>query len=287
MAKKKGQSIDEILNMNKVSHRATIPQGFPPPPTLPNYDAKTEDEYKMYMKQKLLREQWDNSLILYRMKEKSGDKEGMRQVVIRISSQLTSAAAETNYLSETGMEYVGDDSLQTLREEQPSEFDDSQESLNEVSGGAVRTLIVNTTEPLSEPKRAKPDPVTVNETKKTSVSNASDENFTFRERWMSTTLYNRGFAPTQRKYLFIPSQVFLIVMIVISTAVSNVTAGILCGIIGGLLAAGISSWVIWSYKGESLGIIYVVGFYVGEFIAVLLGIVGGFSFNQNFFFMLG
>jgi len=37
-------------------------------------------EYKIYMKQKIMREKWENGLLLYRMREGDRDKAGMAEV---------------------------------------------------------------------------------------------------------------------------------------------------------------------------------------------------------------
>jgi len=310
--------------MNQVNKRATLPVGFPPPPDLGDFNAKTEEEYKAYMKRKLLREQWDNSLVLYRMKEKAGDPEGMRQVLARISNQIKVAdlnsertehsdgpSKKTVYGSEdeskSGLEVSsgvqagvaassGITSLvQALHEEQPpSEYEDSQiedtsnsravsHNVNDQDGTSA-TLKVQPGPPL--PKRDHTIPVTVSneaENKKEENPDGTFQNIS--NSWTQSTVYNTALAPGRRRYLFIPSQVFLIVMIIISTAVSNVAAGIFCGIIFGIVPAALSGWIIWPCK--SMNIFYVMGFYGGEFIAVLLGIIGGFALNRNYFFYVG
>ena len=75
MAKdRRSMTIDEIMGMNKVDARASLPPGFPPPPPpIGDFKGKSEDEYKEYMRQKLQREQWENSLTLYRMREREGN----------------------------------------------------------------------------------------------------------------------------------------------------------------------------------------------------------------------
>jgi len=270
------------------------------------------------MKQKFLREQWDNSLVLYRMKEKSGDKEGMKQVIMRITAQLRAADlareretvevhGDTEFLGEIDSARAGSKDINSLMEALHEEQPPSEDSQNETprSNGSG---IVNTNEraavhsephlpPRNEPVKVKGSLVIDNDTKpkkrekNTERSDNADEqssnSLTFQQKWMSSTIYNTAFTTNRRRYIFIPAQVFLLVMIIISTAVANVAGGILCGIIGGLLAAGLSGWIIWSYKGKSFGMAYVVLFYVGEAIAVLMGIVGGFSMNPKFFFYVG
>lgn len=313
--------------MNQVNKRATLPVGFPPPPDLGDFNAKTEEEYKAYMKRKLLREQWDNSLVLYRMKEKAGDPEGMRQVLARISNQIKVAdlnsertehsdgpSKKTVYGSEdeskSGLEVSsgvqagvaassGITSLvQALHEEQPtSEYEGSQ--IEDTSENRTVTGTLNNEnrtdgaplklQPAPLPNRDPTKPVATvsDKTENKTEENSSGTFQTISHSWTQTTVYNTAFAPGRRQYLFIPSQVLLIVMITISTAVSNVAAGILCGIILAIAAAVLSGWIIWTYKSTSLNKFYVIGFYSGEFIAVLLGIIGGFALNHNYVFYVG
>jgi len=301
--------------MNQGSKRATLPVGFPPPPDLGDFNAKTEEEYKAYMKRKLLREQWDNSLVLYRMKEKAGDTEGMRQVLTRISNQLKAAALDSERdslgQSKRRTEYGSEEELaktatnkditslvQALHEEQPtSEYEGSQ--IEDTSENRTVTGTLNNENrtdgaplklqpaPLPNRDHTKPVATVSDKTENKTEENSSGTFQTISHSWTQTTVYNTAFAPGRRQYLFIPSQVLLIVMITISTAVSNVAAGILCGIILAIAAAVLSGWIIWTYKSTSLNKFYVIGFYSGEFITVLLGIIGGFELNHNYVFYVG
>jgi len=310
--------------MNQVNKRATLPVGFPPPPDLGDFNAKTEEEYKAYMKRKLLREQWDNSLVLYRMKEKAGDPEGMRQVLARISNQikvsdLNSERAEHSDGQSKKTEYGSEEEsksattkditslVQALHEEQPpSEYEDSHiedtsdsravsHNVNDTdstatasaTASASATLNVQPGPPLPKRDHTKPVTTVSNEAENKKEENPDGTIQNISNSWTQSTVYNTALTPGRRRYLFIPSQIFLIVMILISTAVSNVAAGIFCGIIFSIAAAVLSGWIIWSFKSKSLNTFYVMGFYGGEFIAVLLGIIGGFALNRNYVLYVG
>eukprot|EP01124_Arcella_intermedia_P000182 TRINITY_DN10092_c0_g1_i1.p1 TRINITY_DN10092_c0_g1~~TRINITY_DN10092_c0_g1_i1.p1 ORF type:complete len:113 (-),score=29.07 TRINITY_DN10092_c0_g1_i1:109-447(-) len=87
-APKKEMDLDAILNMNKVNTQ-TIPEGFPPAPEkLTQFPGGDETAYKDWMRRRMKYEQWENSLTLYRMREKDGNTEACRQIIDRLKTEL-------------------------------------------------------------------------------------------------------------------------------------------------------------------------------------------------------
>jgi len=87
----KDDDISAILNMNK-QDTSEIPSGYVAAPTKPEWKGEgTEEEYKAYMRNKYKYEQWENGLILYKMRMKDGASgEQLQQIVDRILNELNS-----------------------------------------------------------------------------------------------------------------------------------------------------------------------------------------------------
>jgi hypothetical protein len=64
--------------MNERSLISSLPEGFPkpPPPITERYEGSDKEGYKLHMKKKMLRDNWENSLALYKQKELDGDRTG-------------------------------------------------------------------------------------------------------------------------------------------------------------------------------------------------------------------
>mmetsp|Transcript_2774 Transcript_2774/g.3106 ORF Transcript_2774/g.3106 Transcript_2774/m.3106 type:complete len:119 (+) Transcript_2774:77-433(+) len=80
-------SLTAIMNMNKVEDEG-IPEGYPAKPAQPAMSGDSEEEYKRFMRAKYKLEQWENGLILYRMKIKEGNMQACEQIVARIETEL-------------------------------------------------------------------------------------------------------------------------------------------------------------------------------------------------------
>eukprot|EP01124_Arcella_intermedia_P032832 TRINITY_DN7733_c0_g1_i1.p1 TRINITY_DN7733_c0_g1~~TRINITY_DN7733_c0_g1_i1.p1 ORF type:complete len:1661 (-),score=471.82 TRINITY_DN7733_c0_g1_i1:39-5021(-) len=77
----------------------SLPSAFlPPPPVQKEYigSLKDKEAYKDYMRKKMLRQTWENDVILYKQKEAEGDKAGMLHIIERINLKK----AELNDLAE-------------------------------------------------------------------------------------------------------------------------------------------------------------------------------------------
>eukprot|EP01125_Pyxidicula_operculata_P000318 TRINITY_DN10373_c0_g1_i1.p2 TRINITY_DN10373_c0_g1~~TRINITY_DN10373_c0_g1_i1.p2 ORF type:complete len:114 (+),score=45.19 TRINITY_DN10373_c0_g1_i1:41-382(+) len=85
---KADMDLDAILNMNKVDVN-NLPDGFPPAPKKTDkFEGGGEDEYKEWMRQRMKYEKWENSLTLYKMREKDGNTEACQQIVERLNAEL-------------------------------------------------------------------------------------------------------------------------------------------------------------------------------------------------------
>jgi hypothetical protein len=274
--------------------------------------AKTEDEYKEYMKRKFLKEQWDNAVVLYRLKQKANDKEGMRQVLERISIQLKSAelsemdprrSTTSESISRIDPHDAGGDTeadldklFKELKEENKRSENPQDDTPpldvppNTTNGSPPPPLPVRSSGPtISEP----PDPTTAASSSSppsiiiTTENDPDYDNDSWQTKWYRSTLYNTFFSRSRRRILFIPTQIIFLIMIIISTAVSTIAAAVLCGILGGLLIGGLSAWIIWSFRNNSKGMTFVIGFLAAEGIAELFSIIGGFANNGNYIIYLG
>lgn len=65
-----------------------LPPEFPPAPDKPTFDGGSEDEYKAFMRKKMKREQWENSALLYQMREKDGNADACKAVIERLKATL-------------------------------------------------------------------------------------------------------------------------------------------------------------------------------------------------------
>jgi len=270
--KQQSLTIDQILNMNNSTTaqvQIPLPPEFPPAPVVGEFLAKTEDEYKLYMQRKFLKEQWDNAVVLYRIKAKANDKEGMRQVINRINRQLKDEdRTETSSKSELDDDLGAD--IDELIHDLQAENDRNEPSQTPPS---LPSKTYNP--PPSEPSsQNEPD------------SDIDDDSSCI-NKWYRSTIYNTIFSTTRRRLLFIPTQIFFIVMIVVSTAVSNVAAGVLCALIFGFMAALLGVWIVWSFRIMSKSMGYVYGFTFAEISAEILAIVGGFGNNSNYLLYVG
>jgi len=222
----------------------------------------------------------------------------MKQVVLRITNELKSAdlepanrenkTQESDYVVEDpntiGTRDIASLAVQEKYQNKDTEShtetqqdDDNEEASINVEFTHNPTLPVR---PARVEKKKEKEEKEEDEEEETGISKMC-------RPWLQSKMYNTAFTPHKRHYLFIPSQLLLIIMLVISTAVSNVAGGILCGIIGEGLAAVLSGWIIWTYRSEATNKFYVFGFYFGEALTILFGIIGGFSLNQKFIFYLG
>jgi len=76
--------------MNKVNTQ-DVPHGFPAAPDkLTTFPGGDENAYKEWMRQRMKYEQWENSLTLYKMRERDGNKEACAQIVERLHKELAS-----------------------------------------------------------------------------------------------------------------------------------------------------------------------------------------------------
>jgi len=88
--KKKELDLDAIMNMNKVNTNQ-VPIGFPPSPEkLTTFPGGDENAYKDWMRRRMKYEQWENSLTLYKMREKDGNTEACKQIIERLKIELAS-----------------------------------------------------------------------------------------------------------------------------------------------------------------------------------------------------
>jgi hypothetical protein len=66
-----------------------VPSEFPPAPVIVAYTAGgSENEYKAYMASKYKYEKWENSLILYKMRENDGNTEACKGILERLNAEL-------------------------------------------------------------------------------------------------------------------------------------------------------------------------------------------------------
>jgi len=66
-----------------------LPPGFPPAPRKQDkFEGGNKEAYKEFMKQRLQYEQWENGLVLYRLRLKEGNTEVCKQVMERLKEQL-------------------------------------------------------------------------------------------------------------------------------------------------------------------------------------------------------
>eukprot|EP01125_Pyxidicula_operculata_P015106 TRINITY_DN5101_c0_g1_i1.p1 TRINITY_DN5101_c0_g1~~TRINITY_DN5101_c0_g1_i1.p1 ORF type:complete len:1147 (-),score=330.31 TRINITY_DN5101_c0_g1_i1:861-4301(-) len=88
-----------------------VPDGFPPaPPVLGEFNGNIQQDkegYKEYMKRKMLRESWENTLTLYRKKEAEGDAEGMHAAVESMHKEMKTAIPEPRGVRQGGSIRLG------------------------------------------------------------------------------------------------------------------------------------------------------------------------------------
>jgi hypothetical protein len=205
------------MNMNKVTTEEPLPPEFPPAPVVGEFLAKTEEEYKEYMKKKMRKEQWDNAAVLYRMKRKANDKDGMKQVLDRISTQLkeaelsesseprryTSGETESSRLDPDG----GGDTeanLDKLFKELKEENAENPSRPPSVSPN----LVISASPPLPDRPQSDPKPVPEPEPEREpepepegSDSEDNKENSSVANRWYRSTIYNTFFFPIQKEII--------------------------------------------------------------------------------------
>eukprot|EP01128_Nolandella_sp_AFSM9_P000580 TRINITY_DN10730_c0_g1_i1.p1 TRINITY_DN10730_c0_g1~~TRINITY_DN10730_c0_g1_i1.p1 ORF type:complete len:1140 (-),score=217.46 TRINITY_DN10730_c0_g1_i1:96-3515(-) len=72
------------------------PERWPriPPAMAPKYEGNDKEGFKKYMKKKMLRDNWENSLELYHQKELEGDRIAMKAIVGRIQQEMQEAQDE-------------------------------------------------------------------------------------------------------------------------------------------------------------------------------------------------
>ena len=67
----------------------TIPDNFPTRPPEPVFDGNGgEDEYKEYMRKKVVYDQWENSLTLYNMRLKDGNMEACEAIIQKLQASI-------------------------------------------------------------------------------------------------------------------------------------------------------------------------------------------------------
>jgi hypothetical protein len=319
-------TVDQILNMNKATTtsntQSPLPSNFPPEPIVGEFNAKSEEEYKAHMKRKYLKEQWDNAVVLYRMKEKANDKEGMRQVIIRITSQINSESQNLGKSEEKVDPSSFDNDRQDVDYPQKNkELDNLLKELheNEDLSDSESSTSVQQPPPSSKavyPKTSSPPPLPNRSNKsqsedseyssqssgaalrsseydsyssreKNPENSDSDDEDGWRANWYNSVLYNQFLNRNRRRILYIPIQVFFIIMIVVATAVSTVAAGIICALVCGCFSLALSIWIIWSYRYSGKSTVVVVSVAVLEVLAEILALIGGFANDGKFVFYVG
>eukprot|EP01128_Nolandella_sp_AFSM9_P009851 TRINITY_DN651_c0_g1_i1.p1 TRINITY_DN651_c0_g1~~TRINITY_DN651_c0_g1_i1.p1 ORF type:complete len:1320 (-),score=366.77 TRINITY_DN651_c0_g1_i1:109-4068(-) len=96
--------IQKILHMNRFDDISkSLPVNFPPPPPYPGdqFSGGSQEDYKVYMRQRVLAEEWDNALVAFKMRQRQGDAAAMQGILLRLRAKL-SALQKPRELGEEG-----------------------------------------------------------------------------------------------------------------------------------------------------------------------------------------
>jgi len=270
--------------MNKPDKRGSIPPGFPPPPPeVGDFKGKSEQEYKEYMKVKLLREQWENSLTLYRMREREGDKSGMQTVLVRAKTmfdvdampqaqELASGSRETSnidsIIEEEGIE-MEEKPVESPQQKQPGRPEKKQVKKGQASPSPAASTTTTTTTTTTTPDPFVPRPT---------EEPAEEDDFLAKLGPVCSS--------ERRHVFFLPAQILFFITIIVGTCTGIIAVGIVFGIILPVICAGTAVMIMLPYRVTS-NKLYLILFFVAEIIAFVLCVIGALVNTTPAVFYLG
>jgi len=278
-------TIEEILKMSNVDKSASLPPGFPAaPPEMGDFKGKNEQEYKEYMRLKLQREQWENSLTLYRMREREGDRVGMQNVINRAKTMFDVAAMPT------GQELPPDskeaNAIDSIMEQEGIEVEEKSEpEEGEEVADNLKHLKQNKKEKTSVPKKEKaapkPEPFIPRPENGTALEVGGPDG--------DDSFLNKLGPPcsSERRHIFfIPSQVLFVIVAIVGTATGQLAVGIIFGIVLAALCLAISVLIMLPYRTTARRL-PMLAFFVGDIAAMLLSVIGAIINQQPAVFYCG
>jgi len=283
-------TIEEILKMNNVDKNASLPPGFPPaPPEMGDFKGKNEQEYKEYMRLKLQREQWENSLTLYKMREREGDRVGMQNVINRAKTMFDVAAMPT--AQELPPDSKEASAIDSIMEQEGIEVEEKSEPEPEPAEEEVRDNLKHLKQnkkeqvasvPKKEKAAPKPEPFIPRPENGTTTAAVGgpdgDDSF--------LTKLGPPCSSERRHIFFIPSQVLFLIVAIVGTATGLIGVGIVFGIILAAVCLAISVLIMLPYRLTARRL-PMLAFFIGDIAAMVLCVVGAIINQQVAVFYCG
>eukprot|EP01125_Pyxidicula_operculata_P000298 TRINITY_DN1035_c0_g1_i2.p1 TRINITY_DN1035_c0_g1~~TRINITY_DN1035_c0_g1_i2.p1 ORF type:complete len:399 (+),score=129.56 TRINITY_DN1035_c0_g1_i2:231-1427(+) len=87
-----------LKSKNVNSNDDEIPPEFPPPPPkMEKFEGGNREAYKAFMQKRLIYEQWENGLILYRIRMKEGNHEACQKIIERLITDIAAYYSPAEY----------------------------------------------------------------------------------------------------------------------------------------------------------------------------------------------